>query len=69
MMFLCTGVDGAAVSSPAAVRGGGQLPVDGRLALPHDAGLADSHRRQHAPGSEGSLLQGATRSAFIPTRD
>lgn len=53
--FTSAGVDGAAVSGPPAVRGGSQLSLDGRLALPDDAGLSHSHRPEHAAGGEGPL--------------
>lgn len=55
IFHLCAGVDGAAVSGPPAVRGCSQLSLDGRLALPDDAGLSHSHRPEHAAGGEGPL--------------
>lgn len=59
LMFLISaclvGVDRAAAPGPSAVRGGSQLSLDGRLALPDDASLSHPDRHQHAAGSQGSL--------------
>lgn len=53
--FTCTGLGGASEAGPSTVRGGGQLSVDGGVAMPDDAGLAHPHRPQHAAGGQGKV--------------
>lgn len=49
------GVGGVVATGPAAVCGGGQLSLDGCLALFDDASTTHPNRPQHAAGSESPL--------------